>query len=151
MMWVAVFAIGLLLALGRQTPVFFLFHKLFPIFRFPEKFVFLCSFALAVLAAEGVEALFAALARTRIHPLLVGGMLAAAMTADLYTHHCNLNPVWDAAIYGRQHPLMAPLEKNQGLFRVYVDSQNLDTPGIRRPSSATMPAGRLSPCPISAW
>ncbi|MBI9084519.1 MAG: YfhO family protein [Desulfobacterales bacterium] len=133
MMWAAIFGVGLLLSLGRHTPVFFLFYKLFPVFRFPEKFIFLCSFALAVLSAEGVEVLRKTLARTQVRPWLVIGALAAAMTADLFTHHRYLNPVWDAAIYSHQHPLMTPIKEDRELFRVYIDGQNL--PPARGPET----------------
>lgn len=58
-LWSAVLVVGLVLALGRHTPVLHLLYQLLPQlfgkFRFPEKFYFLVSFAAAMLAAEGAQ------------------------------------------------------------------------------------------------
>ncbi|MFH1982583.1 MAG: YfhO family protein [Pseudomonadota bacterium] len=126
-MWVCVFVIGLILSLGRHTPAFLLFYKLLPIFRFPEKFVYLCSFALSVLAAEGIDAMGTILTRTkaRVAPVLVVALMAVAMTADLYTQHRYLNPIWESTDYERRHPLLQPIVNDKGLFRVFIDGQNL--------------------------
>ncbi|MFH1539748.1 MAG: YfhO family protein [bacterium] len=55
----AVCIISLLFALGNNTPIYPLFHKLFmmpSLMRFPVRFLYLFSFAVSVLAAFGFEA-----------------------------------------------------------------------------------------------
>lgn len=57
------FALGLLLALGRYTPLYQLLYTLVPTFdqfRAPARFVLLADFALALLAAHGLHALLTA-------------------------------------------------------------------------------------------
>ena len=50
--------IGLVLALGRYTPIYALFYKLIPgiaTLRYPVKFIFVINFVLAYLAGRGLE------------------------------------------------------------------------------------------------
>ncbi len=60
--WSALILVGLVLALGRHTPVLPTLYRelpaLFGKFRYPEKFVFLAHLAAAVLAARAADALF---------------------------------------------------------------------------------------------
>jgi hypothetical protein len=60
--WSALILMGLVLALGRHTPVLPALYRelpaLFGKFRYPEKFVFLAHLATAVLAARAANALF---------------------------------------------------------------------------------------------
>jgi len=57
--WSTVLLVGLLLALGRHTPLLHALYaglpQLFGKFRFPEKFYFFVHFAASILAAEGAE------------------------------------------------------------------------------------------------
>lgn len=58
--WSALVAIGLVLTLGRHTPIFGLAHEHVPgfaSFRFPEKFFLLVGFSVPMLAAHGFSAL----------------------------------------------------------------------------------------------
>jgi hypothetical protein len=77
---------GLLLALGPATPVFpFLFRWLPPLrlVRYPEKFFFLTSMALAVLAARGLDSVREGGARNS-GPLLAALGALAALYAGLW-------------------------------------------------------------------
>jgi hypothetical protein len=60
--WSALILAGLVLALGRHTPVLPALYRelpaLFGKFRYPEKFIFLAHLAAAVLAARAADALF---------------------------------------------------------------------------------------------
>ncbi len=50
--WLLVFGVGVFFALGKFNPLYTLFHKWVPIFdmfRYPQKFFFLCAFALVFL------------------------------------------------------------------------------------------------------
>lgn len=62
-LWIGVGLIGLVLALGSSTPVFGWLYATAPWivgkFRYPEKFFFLTHIAVAVLAADGAERIFA--------------------------------------------------------------------------------------------
>lgn len=58
--WAGTFGIAILLALGSYTPVYGWFRALVPgagLLRVPARFLFLAGFALAMLAARGVQAL----------------------------------------------------------------------------------------------
>jgi len=55
--WLVIFVTTLILALGNNTPVFHVFYRILPYFRFPEKFVFLSGFSLLVLGAYGFDKL----------------------------------------------------------------------------------------------
>jgi hypothetical protein len=56
--WTLCLFVGLVLALGKHTPLFFLLYKMVPFFRafrFPEKFMFVFAYAIALLAAFGFD------------------------------------------------------------------------------------------------
>ncbi len=56
--WTACLFVSLALALGKHTPLFFLLYKAIPFsnsFRFPEKFMFICAYSIAFLAAFGFD------------------------------------------------------------------------------------------------
>lgn len=86
--WLAavLFGTALVLAMGRYSPVFDWTTRLLPfarLFRAPTRFLFFCSFSLAVLAAFGIDALVTPGSgeRTRalLHRLAGGGSLVSAL------------------------------------------------------------------------
>jgi hypothetical protein len=84
-LWATVAAGGLVLALGNHTPVFDLLYQVVPFvfgkFRYPEKFLFIVSFALAFLAAEGMEALLHRREGARRAALAASAAMAAVALA----------------------------------------------------------------------
>lgn len=58
-LWGALLVGGLLLALGRHTPLLYVLYQMLPAvfgkFRYPEKFYFFVHFAASILAAEGAQ------------------------------------------------------------------------------------------------
>jgi membrane protein YfhO len=120
LLWVIVFFISLILALGNDTPLYYAFYKLFPFFRFPAKFFFLTSFSLLVIAAYGLDRLFAFLKKKGIGSHLLFFSFAFILTADLYIAHKNLNPLTDSSFYDYYHPSLKPIIEDTGHFRVYL-------------------------------
>jgi uncharacterized membrane protein YfhO len=58
--WLAVFGVGVFFALGKYNPFYFLFHEWVPIFdmfQSPQKFFFLCGFALVFLLGLSLDRL----------------------------------------------------------------------------------------------
>ncbi len=58
--WLMVFGLGIFFALGKFNPLYSLFHEWVPIFnlfRFPQKFFFLCAFALVFLLGLSLDRL----------------------------------------------------------------------------------------------
>jgi len=128
--WLGLLVLGLILALGRHTPVYSWFYQLLPFFRFPEKFMFLVGFALVVLAAAGLDHLLAWLKPRGARPGLVACLLLLVLVADLYAAHRHLNPVWPTRLYHSRHRDLAPIFEDPGQFRVFVD------PASRRPAGS---------------
>ena len=124
--WFSIFVISLILALGANTPAHFLFYKIFPFFRYPEKFMFTAGFSLLVLSAYGFEKIFQIVQRYGIKPNLIFCFLIIALTVDLYSNHRNLNPTCDSEFYHYHHPALDPILNDRGLFRVFAD--NMPTP-----------------------
>ncbi len=81
--WSAIAAAGVLVALGDHTPVFpWLFEHVpgFSSFRFPEKYLFVTAFGVALIAGFGAEGALAGERRRGDGPwaaLLLGGLVAA--------------------------------------------------------------------------
>jgi hypothetical protein len=129
--WLVTFSVTLVLALGNRTPVHRVFHLLFPFFRFPDKFFFLTSFSLLVLAAYGFDR-FMSFAGNK-------GILAGALTlfvtglliADLYVNHRHLNPSWDASFYQVHHTSFRPVLDDAETFRIHVDPAVLIHPAAQ--------------------
>ena len=119
--WLAIFFVSTLLALGSNTPAYYPVYKLLPFFRFPEKFMFLSGFSLAVMAATGLDHLLNRLKSQKINTRLVFSLLLLSLIADLYSAHRHLNPTCEPDFYQSSHPDLAPIFKDPGVFRVYVD------------------------------
>lgn len=79
--WAAVLGVAIVLALGRNTPVYTALQSLSPAvssLRFPAKFLTIAAFAISALAAAGLDALAADDARrARIATVALSGVLAA--------------------------------------------------------------------------
>jgi len=116
--WALTFAMTVLLALGSHFPLHRLFYECFPFFRFPEKFVFLSSFSLLVLAAYGFERLSQAM-REKMSRRLLFLALSGILVFDLFIHHKDMNPVCDRNFYQYHHPALDPILEDSGRFRIY--------------------------------
>ncbi len=119
--WVFAFLLGILLALGNNTPFYRVFYALFPSFRFPEKCISMASFSLLVLAAYGFDHLSALIRRKggMVGPVFI--VFSFVLVTDLYIAHRHLNPVCDNHFYSYRHPEVNQILKDQGLYRIYVD------------------------------
>ena len=95
--------LALLLALGRYGGLYELFYhavSLWSAFRFPEKLAGVVSFAAAMLAGAGLDALRAG--RGRAWPWLAAAILCTAVGLALYTDTAN---AWISARYGAPEPM----------------------------------------------
>ena len=123
LIWLAVFLITLILAIGNNTPIFFVFYKIFPFFRFPEKFMFLASFSLLVMAAYGLDRLISVLKQKGVRPNLLFFLIALVLFTDLFSTHRNLNPLCESRFYQRHHPFIKPILDDPETFRIYSDPE----------------------------
>ena len=89
-LWVTVVAASLILALGSHTPAFNLLYEAVPFvfgrLRYPEKFWFIVSFAMALLAAEGMETLIRRREGARRAALAASAVLAVVALAVVALH-----------------------------------------------------------------
>jgi len=120
--WAAVFTLSLILALGHHTPLYSIFYKIFPGFRFPIKFMFLTGFSLLVLAAYGFEKVSIVLERAGMKAHRLAFLLCFALVIDLFVAHRNLNPTCKSTFYQYHHPDLKPVLDDPETFRVYWDS-----------------------------
>lgn len=118
--WVLAAGLGIVLALGHHTPVFGVFYRLVPFFRYPEKFVALTHFALVVAAARGLDRLAPRLSPLGVAPRRLGAILAVLLFADLFIAHYHLNPVCDAGFYRRLGAPLKSLAGKGGGERIYA-------------------------------
>jgi len=124
--WLLVFSFGLVLALGSNTPIYQIFYKIFPFFRFPEKFIFLSSFSLVILAAYGFERLFALLNRLgKRSNNIIFSTIAFILVIDLYIAHRNLNPVCESSFYRFNQTSLQPILDDPEIFRIHVDTSSV--------------------------
>jgi len=82
MFWACAFIAAVLMALGSSTPLYPILVRVIPglnLLRVPSRFMLVAGFALAMLAARGVEALSGDLSQRTIKPLRLGAasLLAA--------------------------------------------------------------------------
>ncbi len=116
--WPILFLLSILLALGANTPIHYLFYKILPVFRFPEKFMFVAGFSLLVMSAYGFEKVFKTLKNGRT---VVFWFLAIGLMLDLYANHRHMNPTCQWDFYNYHHPALKPILNDPGLFRVFAD------------------------------
>ena len=121
LIWPIIFLISVILALGDNTPVHHLSYKVFPIFRFPEKFIFTAGFSLLVMAAYGFDGLFRKLHQKGNNARIVFFIVAIGTLLDLFANHRHLNPLWDNDFYQYNHSALQPIVDDPGLFRVFAD------------------------------
>ncbi|MCD4716493.1 MAG: YfhO family protein [Desulfobacterales bacterium] len=121
--WLVTFFITLALALGHNTPAYYIFFKIFPFFRFPEKFMFLAGFSLLVMAAYGFDRIFCLFRQKSVRPGLLLFFMALTVFADLYVTHKNLNPLCESAFLKSYHPGLQPVLDDPEPFRIYVDNE----------------------------
>jgi hypothetical protein len=121
LLWLVIFMVCTALALGYYTPMYDLFYKLFPFFRFPAKFLCLASLSLLVMAAYGLDRLILLLKQKglRTKPLFL--VIALILVADLYVNHANLNPLRKSTFYESYHPYLKPIIDDSDIFRIYLD------------------------------
>ena len=122
--WLIVFCITLVLALGHNTPAYYIFFNIFPFFRFPEKFMFLASFSLLVMAAYGLDRVFSLLKQKPVRPKFLFFLMALTIFADLYVNHKDLNPLCESSFLTSHHPGLQPIIDDPETFRVYADTES---------------------------
>ncbi|MBN1286987.1 MAG: YfhO family protein [Anaerolineae bacterium] len=127
-------ALALLMALGEYTPLYRLAHEL-PLLnslRAPARFVLLFDFALAGLAALGVQALLVTTEHTententerrlkslRVLRVLCGEILILLLAAELIANGAGIEVDADSPYAGYDHPaLLAWLHAQEGVFRI---------------------------------
>jgi len=121
LIWIALFVVSLILALGENTPLHYLFYKIFPFFRFPEKFMFLAGFSILVMAAYGFDKLMSLDKQRGWSSTSLFLCLTLALVLDLYSNHRNLNPLCDREFYQYHHPALQPIVDDTGTFRIFGD------------------------------
>lgn len=122
--WLVTFFITLALALGHNTPAYYIFFKIFPFFRFPEKFMFLAGFSLLVIAAHGFDRILCLFRQKSVRPGLLIFFMALTVFADLYVNHRNLNPLCESVFLKSYHAKLQPIIEDPEPFRIYADTES---------------------------
>lgn len=130
--WLATFFIFLILALGPNTPIHYIFYKIFPFFRFPEKFMFLAGFSLLVMCAYGLDFLISSIEKKGLRSDIFFILLFVILFVDLYINHKHLNPVWESKSYQYHHQHLQPVLDDPQTFRVYVDLKTDALPSTKK-------------------
>lgn len=129
--WPVIFILALALAMGKHTPLYMIFYKILPFFRFPEKFMFLAGFSLLVISAYGFDRVMSILRGRGIPSLLPGVLLILVIVLDLYVAHGNLNPLVRSSFYKYHHPALKTVLEDRETFRIYVDSEALPRASVQ--------------------
>ena len=124
LLWSAIFFITLILALGDNTPAHYFFYRVFPVFRFPEKFMFLANFSLLVISAYGADRLFSILKKRGIPHNYLFCLIVLLLTVDLFLAHRDINPVCESTFYQHYDPRLQPVLDDRETFRIYVDPES---------------------------
>jgi hypothetical protein len=101
--WTIVFGVGLFFALGGNNPVYTAllpYNPLLQMFRYPEKFFFLCAFAMTFLTGYFVDYLFATPARHRLSPFILACVLFGALLAGFAVYAETERVVLVAVVFG---------------------------------------------------
>jgi hypothetical protein len=121
-LWITIFFSSILLALGSNAPFHYLFYKVLPFFRYPQKFMFVAGFSFVVMAAYGFDWLTMLLKKNQKKPLnCFFAFLILALILDLYLNHRNLNPVCNSSFYQFQTKALDPVINDLDLFRIYTN------------------------------
>ena len=94
--WLVVFGMGVFFALGKYNPFYSFFHEWIPIFdmfRYPQKFFFLCAFALVFLSGLALDRLLNALKDNQndFKKILLALFITGIGVAAMYGLHANRN------------------------------------------------------------
>jgi hypothetical protein len=122
--WGIFFLLGIVFALGNNTLLYNFIYKIFPFFRFPEKFYFLANIGLVVLAGYGFESLMSIMTNYGVRTKYILLVVPLVLFADLYIAHANLNLTCKNGFYHFTDPSLKPVLQDNGLFRVYVDEDS---------------------------
>ena len=125
--WSALFLLGIIFALGNNTPFYNLIYKIFPFFRFPEKFYFLANIGLVVLAGYGFDSLMSILTNFGVRTKYILLVIPLVLFADLYIAHANLNLTCGTGLYQFSDSSFQSVMQDKELFRVYVDEESFDS------------------------
>jgi hypothetical protein len=117
--WLFILVLAIAFALGNNSPIYRIFYKIFPFFRFPEKFMFLASFSLLILAGYGTDTLFSLLHKLNIRSSIVFTLISIILVIDLFITHKNLNPSYESDFYQKYHPYLKVILNDHDTFRVY--------------------------------
>ena len=131
LIWIILFIVSVILALGENTLVHYLFYKIFPFFRFPSKFMFLAGFSILVMAAYGFDRLASIDRQRRWRSTSLFLLLIPALVLDLYSNHRNLNPMCDSEFYQYHHPALQPVLDDPGTFRIFADKMHSLPPTLQ--------------------
>ncbi|MBC8284789.1 MAG: YfhO family protein [Nitrospinae bacterium] len=90
--WLMVFGAGVFFSLGKFNPLYSLFHEWVPIFnmfRFPQKFFFLCAFALVFLLGLSLDWFVERIDRSRstLYKLIFSLFITAVGVAAIFGMH----------------------------------------------------------------
>jgi len=125
--WGFIFLMGMVFALGNNTPFYNLIYMIFPFFRFPEKFYFLANIGLVILAGYGFDRLMLILTNYGVKTKYILLIIPLVLFADLFIAHANLNLTCETGFYNFSDPFFQPVRQEKGLFRVYVDEESFNT------------------------
>jgi hypothetical protein len=125
--WSVIFFLGIIFALGNNTPFYNLIYKIFPFFRFPEKFYFLANIGLVVLAGYGFDTLMSILTNSGVRTKYILLVIPLVLFADLYIAHANLNLTCGTGLYKFSDSSFKPVMQDKELFRVYVDEESFNS------------------------
>lgn len=125
--WFILFVAGIILALGNNTPVHSITYRIFPFFRFPEKFYFLSNIGLVVLSGYGFDRFVSILKKYGVRIKYIIWLIPLILFIDLYAAHANLNITCKTGFYQFSNPAFQPLMRDKELFRVYVDEENINS------------------------
>lgn len=92
--WLMVFGAGVFFALGEFNPLYFLFHEWVPVFnlfRYPQKFFFLCAFAMVFLSAWALDRFVNAIIHEKLEmkKLLFVLLAIAIVVAGMFGVHAD--------------------------------------------------------------
>jgi len=119
--WLITFLLGIVFALGGNTALYKIVYKIFPFFRFPEKFYFFSNIGLIVLAAYGFDAVATFAMKLNARTKYFLWIIPLVLFADLYIAHAGLNLTCHKSLYQFSDPFLEPIMKDRDVFRVYVD------------------------------
>lgn len=131
LLWLFTFLLTLTLALGDTTPAHYIFYKILPFFRFPDKFIFFTGFSLLVMAAYGYERLILLLNGKGTRSYALTFLIILFLIGDLYSNHRNINPSWESSFYKYHHPDLQPVLDDPETFRVYLDPEVITPPSVQ--------------------